>query len=369
VDVSAAVISVTKPKGKPAKMLAEMGIRIIPIEGDEGNVDRYVLSKRLAIERRTGGRFLKGITEKTLFTSAIYLREHFRIPVLLVEGEVNHEYSMFDPQAVRGALSSMMLQYGLNVLSTRDVDETVALIAMMARQEQIGIPEISLIPKRKATDLADQQRRVVEMLPGCGMVMARDLLQHFGSVRRILDATEGELRALRGIGAKKAREMVRVLNAEYEAVDTERNLDDAIVAAPELLFAQPVVLLARQHYIFSDAERRHFIDLVFRVRDANELVLVELKRGRLAPEHYRQLRQYMEQAPRSSLLRGFLDKGARLRGILATVEGGGFEPDDPDVCACVVDRKRAIEVLKRLREARLGRSAARRPAEGEPRCR
>jgi ERCC4-type nuclease len=352
-DMSSVTVSATKPAGKVAKRLTEMGIRIVPVEEDEGNVDRYVLSKRLAIERRTGGGFLKGIMEKTLFTSAIYLREHFQIPVLIVEGAVNHEYSMFDPQAIRGALSSMMILYGLNVLSTPDVEETTTLIAMMARQEQIGIPEISLIPKRKATDLADQQRRIVEMLPGCGMVMARQLLQHFGSVRRTLEATEDELRSLRGIGAKKAREMVRVLNADYEAVDTERDLEDAIAAAPELLVDQPVALLARQHYIFSDAERRHFVDLVLLVAGANELILVELKRGRLAPEHYRQLRQYMEQAPRSSLLRGFLDKGARLRGVLATVEDGGFEPDDPDVSACIVDRRQAIEVLKGLRRRRV----------------
>ncbi|MBM4040604.1 MAG: hypothetical protein FJ290_19025 [Planctomycetes bacterium] len=149
----------------------------------------------------------------------------------------------------------------------------------------------------------------------------------------------------------EAREMVKVLNADYEAVDTERNLEDAIAAAPELLFDLLVVLLARQHYLFSDAERRHFIDLVFLAQDGRELILVELKRGRLAPDH---LRQYMGQAPRSALLRRFLDKGVRLRGILATVVDGDFEPDDPDVCARVVDRQQAIEVLKRLRRVRLG---------------
>ena len=357
VDLSLVTVSATKPAGKVAKMLTERGIRIVPIEEDEGDVDRYVLSKRLAVERRASGDFLKGIMDKTLFTSAIYLREHFQIPVLIVEGEVDYEHSMFDPQAIRGALSSMMILYGLNVLSTPDVDETAALIAMMARQEQIGIPEISLIPKRKAADLADQQRRIVEMLPGCGMVMARDLLQHFGSVRCIVEASEDELRSLRGIGAKKAREMLNVLNAEYGAVDTERDLEDAVAAAPELLFSQPVELVARQHYVFSDAERRHFIDLVFLAPEANELILVELKRGRLVPDHLRQLRQYMHQAPRSALLRSFLDKGARLRGVLATVADGDFKPDDPDACACIVDRQQAIEVLKCLRRARLERMA------------
>ena len=85
IDLSQLTISATQPKGKVAKALAALGIHVVPIEEDEGNVDRYVLSKRVALERRTGGGFLKGIMEKTLFTSAIYLREHFRIPVLIVE--------------------------------------------------------------------------------------------------------------------------------------------------------------------------------------------------------------------------------------------------------------------------------------------
>jgi len=349
IDLSALTIRVTKPKGKPAGMLAEKGIDIAPIEEDEGNVDRYIISKRLAIERRTGSSFLRGIMEKTLFTSAIYLREHFSIPILMVEGEVNYEYSMIDPQAIRGALSSMMLQYGLNVLSTANMEETVELITMMARQEQIGIPEISLVPKRKAVDLPDMQRRIIEMLPGCGMVMARELLQRFGSVERIVNATEEEFLSMRGIGVKKAEEIRKVLSAEYEAVDTERNLEDAIEAAPELLFPQPVTMLARQHHIYTEDKERHIVDLVFLDSEAEELILVELKRGKLTGEHHSQIRRYLNNAYKSRLLRGFLEEGASLRGILATIEDCKFTPKDADISVCIVDKKQTIGVLKQLR--------------------
>jgi len=347
-------IALTKPKGRTAALLAEMGIRLAPIEEEEGNVDRYVLSRRLAVERRTGAGFLKGVMDKTLFTSAIYLREHFRIPVLIVEGQVNYEYTGFDPRAVRGALSSMMVLYGISVLSTPDVHETAALIAMMARQEQVGIPGISLIPKRKAVELPDLQRRLIEMLPGCGMVMARELLQHFGSVGRILEATEDELRAVRGIGARKAGAIARVLRAEYESVDTERDLEDAIEVEPALLFPRPVSLLARQHHIYTEGKERHVVDMVFLARDEDEIVLVELKRGRIAAEHCRQLRRYLDRAGESRLLRPFLERGARLRGIVASIEGGGHSPKDGDLEKRVVDRRQAIEVLKKLRRLRLG---------------
>lgn len=352
VDLAAVAIAATKPKQKIAQGLAELGIGIVPIEEDEGNVDRYIVSKRLAIERRTGGGFLKGIMEKTLFTSAIYLREHYQIPVLIVEGQINYEYSMMTPEAVRGALSSMMLEYGMNVLSTASPEETIELIAMMARQEQMGIPEISLIPKRKATSLDDMQRRVIEMLPGCGMVMARELLQHFGSVQRIVAATEDEFRSMRGIGAKKAKEICKVLSAEYEAVDTEKQIEDAIEADPKLLFKQPVTLLARQHYIFSEAQERQFVDMVFLDRKANAVILVELKRGKLDSSHQNQLCRYVDNARESGLLRGYLDGGAELRGALATVEESSLKARRRDVEIRIVDRARVIKVLKRLRKRR-----------------
>ena len=168
VDLSSVTISATKPRGKVAKMLAAMGIRIVPIVEDEGNVDRYVLSKRLAIERRTGGGFIKGIMEKTLFTSAIYLREHFLVPALIIEGKVNYEHSMMNPQAVRGALSSMMLLYGVNVLASADAEETAELV--MAQCSGVNI--LCVVPFDEAVDIEEPNlpEMVVDSLVDCDWI-------------------------------------------------------------------------------------------------------------------------------------------------------------------------------------------------------
>ena len=345
-------ISATKPRGSVAGLLGQMGVAVVPVLADEGDVDRYVLSKRLAVERRTGSSFLRGILEKTLFTSAIYLRENFRIAILIVEGEVNYEYSAFHPQAVRGALTSMMLEYGINVLCTKNDIDTAALLAMMARQEHGGIPEISLIPKRKATDLADLQRRVIEMLPGSGRVMARAMLQQFGSVQRIATATAEQLQTVPGCGAKKAAEMFKVLTAEYESVDTEKDLEDAIETEPGLLFDGDVMLMARQHYLFTAEKERRFVDMVFADPEANEVILVELKRGKLAHEHATQLAGYLDRAGESKLIRQMLDKGMTLRGVLATVEPCTLKPRRKEISVRIVDRDRTIAVLNRLRARR-----------------
>jgi NAD-dependent DNA ligase len=250
----------------------------------------------------------------------------------------------------------MLLQYGMSVLTTPDVEETVSLIAMMARHEQVGIPEISLVPKRKATDLPDLQRRVIEMLPGCGRVLARDLLQHFGGVRRIVNATEAELRAVRGIGAKKAAQIVRVLDAGYASVDTERNLEDAIEAVPDLLFGErDVTLLDRQHVMIADDGTRHVVDLMFVDEEAEVLFLVELKLGPLEPAHEMQVRRYLDVARRrfkvhqAPLMAPFLERGFVLRGILATVAECDYKPQSEDVTVAIVDREGVLQALNQLR--------------------
>lgn len=351
VDAPALTIHVTEPYGEPAQRLASLGLKVLPIEEDEGPVDRYILATHVAAERRTGATLLRGIQDKTLFTSAIYLREHFEVPVLIVEGEIDYDHTGFHPQTVRGALSAMMLEYDLSVISTPNVDETAHLLAMMARHAQVGVPEISLVPKRKAVDPPDLQRRVVEMLPGCGRVTARDLLSYFGSVERIVTATEAELRQVRGIGAKRAAEIHAVLHGPYEAVDTERQLEDAIEADPSLLFDHPVALVTRQHVIIA-GEERNVLDLIFFDAAQNTLILVELKRGALTSDHEAQVQRYMMAADASPLLRPYLDAGAELRGLLATVMPCGYRTEAPNIDVAIVDEADVIDVLKQLRTQR-----------------
>ena len=350
------LLHATKPDGPVGRRLRELGLRVEPFE-EPANVDWYVLSPRLAIERRTGSSFLRGIQDKTLFTSAVHLREGYDTALLILEGETDYTYTSFDPRAVRGAASAMVIEYGITVLSAPNAEETAQLIAMMTRHEQTGVPEISFVPKRKAVDLPDLQRRVVEMLPGCGMVMARDLLQHFGSILRIVSATPEELMQVRGIGRQRAEGIARVLTVEYEAVDTERNLEDAIVASPGLLFDRPVELLARQHVLFSEGRDRHAIDLVLVDRAADEVILLELKRGALRREHEAQLRRYLDHASRSALIAPLIDAGARLSGLLATIDPALFQPRDPQIAAVTIDPSRVIAVLRDLRTARLAVSA------------
>jgi ERCC4-type nuclease len=347
-------VSTTKTKGIIAQLLAETGIEVLSSEDENGKEEIYILSPRLAVERRTGNSFLSGIKDKTLFTSAIYLSEDFEIPVFILEGQVNYEFTGFNPQAVRGAQAALVTIYGVRLLATPDEHETAAVIAMLAQQEQVGVSEISLVPKRKAIDLPDLQRRVVEMLPGCGRVAARQLLHHFGSLDRLVSASLEELHLVPGIGERKASEIYQVLHADYESIDTESQLEDAIQSKPDLLLEPSFVLIDRQHYIYTESGERQFVDLIFFNRETNDLVLVELKRGELTTEHEDQLRRYLDRAHQSPLLRKMLEGGARLHGILATVTECEYKPRTGNISVSRVARQPVIQELKRLRQMQLG---------------
>jgi ERCC4-type nuclease len=101
-------------------------------------------------------------------------------------------------------------------LFTRGVEDTASLIAVMAKREQKELGRIARLrgEKRALTD-RQQQIFIVESLPGVGPVLARELLERFKSVEKVVKASERDLRQVPKIGKKKAREIHRILKLEY----------------------------------------------------------------------------------------------------------------------------------------------------------
>jgi hypothetical protein len=92
---------------------------------------------------------------------------------------------------------------------------------------------------------------------------------------------------------------------------------------------------------------------VFFEQHRNELILVELKRGRLTHEHEQQLSGYIKEAHRSKLLRPYLNGGAKIRGLLATIEDCKYKPRSKQISVRVIDKNAVIQFLKDQRTERL----------------
>ena len=106
-------------------------------------------------------------------------------------------------------------------MPTRDEKETALILAAIARREQVGeAREVAIRGEPKSLALPEQQRFVVEGLPGVSAVLAKRLLEHFGTVERVMAASEDNLRQVRGIGREKAKKIKLVLSSMYEGSET-----------------------------------------------------------------------------------------------------------------------------------------------------
>ena len=178
-------------------------------------VGDYQVSDEVAIERKTANDFVSSLIDKRLFKQARELSEEFKRPLIILEGDDLYN-GMVNPNAIRGSIASLALDFGISIIPTRNAQDTAAMIKRIAIREQNGekVP-IQIRTDKKPVSLMDQQLFIVESLPNIGPVNAKNLLLHFGSVSKILNASEDELQEVEGIGLKTAQSIRHVLDSKY----------------------------------------------------------------------------------------------------------------------------------------------------------
>jgi len=181
-------------------------------------VGDYVLSDRVAVERKTVSDFLDTLTggDRSLFEQVGDLSRHYARPVVVVEGGGLYEERNVHPDAIRGALASLSVDFGVSVLRTEDEGDTADLLAVIAGREQTTRDRaVSVHGEKSAKTLAEQQEYVVGAIADIGPVTARSLLEHFGSVEAVMTAREEDLLDVDGVGEVTADRIRDVVGSEY----------------------------------------------------------------------------------------------------------------------------------------------------------
>ncbi|MFP3897275.1 MAG: ERCC4 domain-containing protein [Anaerolineales bacterium] len=195
-------------------LLEELGVRIAVQQLKVGD---YVLSSRMAVERKTAADLASSIIDRRLFTQVETLKANYEQVIFLLEGSTLYEASNVHPNAIRGALSYLVILEDISLLRTEGTKDSAAYLATMARHEQEGLGyEVSHHHTRRSASPQLQKRYLVEDLPGIGPKMADALLQEFGTLRALFNAEEGALRQVYGIGPKRAKDIHALLITRYE---------------------------------------------------------------------------------------------------------------------------------------------------------
>ncbi|MCX6803565.1 MAG: helix-hairpin-helix domain-containing protein, partial [Candidatus Diapherotrites archaeon] len=154
-----------------------------------------------------------------MFGQLSNLRQSYTKPLVIVEGNMEELFTLrnIHRNSIIGALTSIALDYQVPVLNTKDPKETAEYLYNIAKREQITRDkEVRLRIGRKGLTLAEQQRFIVEGLPLIGPALAKSMLEKFGSIKEIMNASEKELQEVANLGKKKARIIKKVLEEKYD---------------------------------------------------------------------------------------------------------------------------------------------------------
>ncbi len=209
------------------------------------------LSKRILIERKTARDLVNSITDGRLLHQCRRLNAAALRPLLLIEiGEVHGQ--AVHPDAVHGALAHISLDLGMPVVMTKNASETARFLMAAARREhdlmerwahrclqrasdpqneaaviraasaaaaeikaiELGGSETTPLAQRWPAHAKEEHRALLSAIEGIGRQKAEALIEAFGDVSGVFNATKEELSEATGIGPVTALSVFQLFHGE-----------------------------------------------------------------------------------------------------------------------------------------------------------
>lgn len=181
------------------------------------DVGDYLLSDSVACERKTCDDFLQSMTDGRLFEQLGNMKNSFESPVLVIEGDTLFGRREIHENAIRGALASIAVDYGMPILWTKNQLETAEMLFSMAKREQADNGKgVSIRGKRRMRSMNEQQEFLLAGLPLINSKKAKALLKHFGTPEKFFNAPESDLQKADGIGEELSKKIRKILTSKYE---------------------------------------------------------------------------------------------------------------------------------------------------------
>jgi len=112
---------------KTLENMTEIEIQTLPV-GD------YILSDRVCVERKTVSDFLASLMDKRLFSQAADLSRNFKKPLLFIEGKEDiYSARGISANAIRGAIASLAIDFGISVIYTDDENDTAGFLLALVK--------------------------------------------------------------------------------------------------------------------------------------------------------------------------------------------------------------------------------------------
>lgn len=189
--------------------LMRNGLNVRPASLGEGD---YMVSDRVVVERKTAADLSDSLVDKRLFEQASRLAGRCERPMMIIEGDDIFNHRNIDRKALLGAIASISLDFGIPLMFTRDPAGTAEFLMALRRRE--GAKKGASVPERRPGGRKGEEilTEVLSGLPGISSRLAGRLLERFGSLKDVFNASVEDLMGVEGIGSARAREIYNAMN-------------------------------------------------------------------------------------------------------------------------------------------------------------
>ena len=169
----------------------------------------------VCIERKTRKDFVNSIIDKRIFNQLKSMKDNCEKSMVIIEGSEDiYSQRNVHPNAIRGAIASIVVDFGISIIETESPIETAKMLIAIDRKIEKPKKEVSL-HKRKPISEHELQVYIVSSLPEVGSLLAKNMLKEFGTIKNVFNASEKELLRVEGIGKLKAKRIYKIINLKY----------------------------------------------------------------------------------------------------------------------------------------------------------
>lgn len=193
-----------------------------------------LIARRYLAERKTASDFVASIRDGRLESQVEQLLAQRFEPLFIIEGNFGEESTArMDASAIRSALLRLSLDWRVPVLRSRSISDTALWVqAILKHVDSLTAPPDwrGITPGGKKVPRAlqpprpqrkpmtpnqqqdKQERDLIAAMPGVGPVRAKALMDKFGSVAKLVEASIFDLADTTGIGPRIAESLWRTFH-------------------------------------------------------------------------------------------------------------------------------------------------------------
>jgi len=202
---------------EPKTLLSLLESKDAEFKRDFLEVGDYILSGGIGIERKRGPDFLHSIIDGRLWDQVSNLSQFEHPVICIVSSDMWKDMYFSKDRYIHnrfyGAISTLISKFNISVL-TFDTDEDF-IDFLVHLDKKVTSNKISSRPTpftRKPKTLKERKENVLSMVEGVSIKKAQVILNKFGTIKNVANASIDSLMEVDGIGKKLAENIFKTFN-------------------------------------------------------------------------------------------------------------------------------------------------------------